>query len=138
MKLSLLITDNITELLVKIIKFTQVRQEVITENIDNFDRPGFVPKDLMVEDFSDLLNDALNEHIQSRRLMLRDTENVKFGVNGSFDVRPIEDRDARKLLEKNPEEYLEQQLNKLFENSINQRMTKELLKQKEGMIPILE
>jgi len=138
MNLPLLVTDNITELLIKILKFTQMRQRVLTENIDNFDRPGFVPKDLMAEEFSDLLNDALNEHIQSRRLVLRDTENIKFGVNGSIEVRPVEDRCAGKLLEENPEEYLELQLNKLFENSINEKMTKELLKQKEGMIPILE
>jgi len=138
MNLPLLVTDNITELLIKIIRFTQMRQQVLTENLDNFDRPGFVPKDLMAGEFSDLLNDALNEHIRSRRLMLRDTENIKFGVNGSFEVRPIEDRDAKKLLQENPEEYLELQLNKLFENSINEKMTKELLKQKEGIIPILE
>jgi flagellar basal body rod protein FlgB len=138
MNLPILITDNITELLIKIIKFTQMRQRVLTENIDNFDRPGFVPKDLMAEEFSDLLNDALNEHIQNRRLVLRDTENIKFGVNGNFEVRPIEDKDAKRLLTENPEEYLELQLNKLFENSINERMTKELLKQKEGLIPILE
>ena len=138
MNLTSLITDNIAELLVKIIEFTQTRQKILTENINNIDNSWFVPKDLAVDEFSDLMEEALSEHIRSRRLLLCDTENIKFGVAGSFEVGPIVDEYAKELLEENRAEYLELQINKLLENSLNQRVASELLKQKQGVVSIFE
>jgi flagellar basal body rod protein FlgB len=136
MNLPSLIIDNITELLVKIIEFTQTRREILTQNINNVHDSGFVPKDLLVDEFSELLHNAIDEHIQNRRLLLRDTENIKFGVNGSFEVKPIVDEYAKKLLENNRDEYLELQLNKLLENSLNQKVAAQLLRQRQKMISI--
>ena len=138
MNLPSLITDNITELLVKIIKFTQTRQKILTRNINNARNTGFVPKDLAVEEFSDLLNSAVDEHIVNRRLVLWDTENIKFGIGGDFEVKPVADKYAKELLEENREEYLELQINKLLENSLNQRVAAELLRQKQGTVSIFE
>lgn len=130
MNLSSLITDNITELLVKIIEFTQTRQRLLTRNINNLHEPGFVPKDLAVEEFSESLNDAIAEHTQNQRLVLRDTENIKFGMAGSFEAEPMVDYHAGDLFKSNKDEYLELQVNKLLENSLNQRVAAELFRQK--------
>lgn len=138
MNLTTMITDNITEVLVKIIEFTQIRQKVLTQNINNIHVPAFVPKDLEVDEFSDLLNNAISEHSRSRRLVLCDTENIKFGAAGSFEVKPVVDEYAKEVLEENRDEYLELQINKLLENSLNQRVAAELLKQKQGLISIFE
>ena len=51
MNLSSLITDNVTELLVKILEFTHARQKILTRNMNNIHNPGFVPTDLAVDDF---------------------------------------------------------------------------------------
>jgi flagellar basal body rod protein FlgB len=128
-----LITDNITELLFKIIGFTQTRQKVLIQNINNVHTPGFVPCDLTVNEFADSLNTAINEHIQNQRLVLCDGENVKFGIGGSLELKAVPDKYAGKILEENPDEYLDMQINKLLENSLNQKMAAELLKQKEEM-----
>jgi flagellar basal body rod protein FlgB len=136
MNFTSLITDNVTELLVKIIEFTQNRQKVLTRNINDINVPGFVPKDLLVDEFSNLLHDAVDEHIRSRRLVLRDTENIKFGVSGRFEVRPVVDRYAVKLLEGDRDEYIELQINKLVENSLNQRVAAELLRQKQETVSV--
>ncbi len=138
MNLTALITDNITELLVKIIEFTQTRQEILTQNINNIHSPGFVPKDLVVDEFSDLLNNAIDEHIQNQRLVLRDTENIKFGIGGSFEAKPVVDKYARELLGEDQNEYLKLQMNRLLENLLNQRVAAELLRQKQGMISIFK
>jgi len=138
MNLPSLITDNITELLVKIIEFTHTRQKILTQNINNVRGLGFVPKDLTVDEFSDSLNNAIDEHIENQRLVLRDTENIKFGIRGSLEVKPVVDKYAKELLEENPDEYLELQINKLLENSLNQRVAAELLRQKQGMISVFE
>lgn len=126
--------DNVTELLIKIIEFTQTRQKTLIQNIHNIHSPGFVPKDMAVEEFSALLHDAIDEHTQNRRLILRDTETIKFGLNGSFKAKPIVDGYAREILEQDPDEYLELQVNKLLENSLNQRIAAQLLKQRQMAI----
>jgi len=138
MNLASLITDNIAELLVKIIDFTQTRQKILSRNINNVHSFGFVPKDLEVDEFSELLNDAIDEHIRNQRLVLRDTENIKFGLSGSFEAKPVVDEYAKELLEESRDEYLELQISKLLENSLNQRVAAELLRQKQGMISIFE
>jgi len=139
MNLSSLITDNIAELLVKIVRFTQTRQKILSRNINSVHSFGFVPRDLEVDEFSELLNDAIEEHIRRQRLVLRDTENIKFGVSGSFEVKPVVDEYAKELLEENRDAYLELQISKLLENSLNQRVAAELLRQKQqGMISIFE
>jgi flagellar basal body rod protein FlgB len=132
MNLPAVATDNITELLIKIVEFTQTRQKVLIQNINNINSPGFVPKDLAVEEFSGLVIEAIEEHARSQRLLLRDSANVKFGASGSFHARPIIDRYAKEVLEKNRDEYLRLQTDKLLENSLNQRIAVALLKEKEG------
>ena len=136
MNLTSLITDNITEILVKIIEFTYTRQKILTRNITNVNNPGFIPKKLAVNEFSNLLNNALDEHIRNQRLIMRDTENIKFGAKGSVEVKPMVDENSKELLEKNRDEYLKVQINKLFENSLNQRVAAELLRQKQGTVSI--
>ena len=134
MNLTSLVTDNITELLVKIIEFTCTRQKIIIRNITNMNNPGFVPKKLAVKEFSGLLNNAINEHIQNQRLLLRDTESIKFGTSGSFEIKPTVDKQSKLLLENNRDEYLEEQINSLLENSLNQKVATELLRQKQEPI----
>ena len=91
-----------------------------------------------MDEFSDLMNRAADEHIRSRRLVLCDTESIKFGAAGSFEVKPVLDRYAGELLEENPDEYLELQRSKLLENSLNQTAAAKLLRHKQGMISIFE
>jgi flagellar basal body rod protein FlgB len=138
MNLTSLITDNIAELLVKIIEFTRSRQKILTQNINNIHCSDFIPKDLAVDEFCSLLNTAINEHTQSQRLLFYDTKNIKFGAAGSLEIQPEIDEYAKELLEENQNEYLELQINKLLENSLNQRIAAELLRQKQGMISIFE
>ena len=132
MNLSSKITDNVTELLALILEFTGRRQEILTQNIKGVQTAGFVPRDLDVEKFAELMTEAISEHVRSRRLLLRDSENVKFGLSGSFEVLPIVDEEARQLFENDTGKYLELQIKKLSENLINNRTAAELLGQKQG------
>lgn len=136
MNLMSLITDNVAEILIKIVKFTQTRQKILIQNIINVQNPGFVPQELEVDEFSDLLNNAIDEHVRNQRLVLRDTENIKFGTSGSIELKPVIDEHGIKLLEEDRDEYIERQINKLWQNSINQKVAAELLRQKQGTIPI--
>ena len=127
MNLSLTITDNIAELLAKIIEFTERRHQILMRNIDAVETPGFVPRDLDVAEFADLITEAVSEHIRSKRLLLRDSENVKFGPGGSFETIPTVDDYAKWLFENDTEKYLKLQIDKLSENLINKKTAAELL-----------
>jgi len=136
MNLTSLITDNITEILIKIVKFTQSRQKILIQNIINIHNPGFVPRDLEVDEFSNVLNNAIDEHVQNQRLVLCDTENIKFHAAGDLELKPIIDERGERLLEENRDEYIEWQIDKLWENSLSQKVAAELLRQKEGTVEI--
>jgi flagellar basal body rod protein FlgB len=127
-----LATDNITELLVKIIEFTQLRQKILIRNINSMHTPDFEPRDLAVEEFSKLMTIAIIEHDAHKRLVFCDGRHIKFGPRGSFVAAPIIDRETKKLIEKDPNEYLRGQINKLLENSLNQRIAMQLLKKKQA------
>ena len=129
--ISTIITDNIAELLVKILEFTERRHEILTHNIEAVATPGFVPTDLDAAEFADLITEAVSEHIRSKRLLLRDSENVKFGPGGSFETIPIVDEYAKWLFENDTEKYLKLQIDKLSENLINKRTAAELLDSKQ-------
>jgi flagellar basal body rod protein FlgB len=131
MNLPTLTTDNITEVLLKIIEFTQNRQKILIQNINTMHSDGFVPRDLPVDEFSKLMAQALAEHACSGQLILRDGQNVKFGANGTFETIAAIDEDAKSLFELNRDEYLRKQIDKMLENSLNQRIAADLLKQKQ-------
>ncbi len=76
MNLSPIITDNIAELLVKIFDFTERRREILMRNITEVAMPDFVPRDLDVDEFSDLMMQAISEHVRSERLLLCESETV--------------------------------------------------------------
>ena len=136
MNLTSLITDNITEILIKIVKFTQSRQKILIQNIINIHDPGFVPKELEVDEFSNVLNNAIDEHVQNQRLVLCDTENIKFHATGDLELKTIIDERGERLLEEDRDEYIEWQIDKLWENSLSQKVAAELLRQKEGTVEI--
>lgn len=136
MNLTALVTDNITEILTKIVVFTQARQKVLIQNIINMHRPEFVPKELEEHEFGSLLDYAVDEHVRSRRLVLHDTENIKFGEGGAFEIQAVVDEAGRELLVEDQGQYLQRQITKLWENSLNQKVAAELLLQKRGTIPL--
>ncbi len=126
------IADNISDVLVKIVYFTQLRRCVLHENLGKADEPGFMPQDMPVREFAAALNGAVAEHLQHHRLLFRDTANVKFGPNNTMEVWPVADSQAHALLQINRDEYTELQISKLLENCLNRRVAQELLRQKCG------
>ena len=133
MKIESAVTDNVSDILHKIIEFTDRRAEVLSDNIRRMHEDGFVPMDLPVEEFSQLMNDALCEHVLNKRLLLKDSENVVFGPDGKFTVNKIADRFARELLEEDEDAYIDGQVEKMLENNINRKVAAQLLRQKEGV-----
>jgi len=127
MNMSSITTDNITEVLEKIVDFTKRRSKVLTANILNVENRGFVPKDLDVDGFAELMAHAVSEHIKSRRLLFYDTQTIKFGEGGGFEAVPVLDKQGLLLLERDKETFLQLQIDKLSENLVNNRIATEFL-----------
>ncbi|MBN1816914.1 MAG: hypothetical protein JW828_06110 [Sedimentisphaerales bacterium] len=130
MKMTTTIKDNVSELLDKILDFTEQRRRILTQNITNVNTPGYMPQDLDVEGFAGLMAQAVAEHIRHDRLVLYDTESIQFGPDGYFITRPAADTQAKKLLKTDPKAYLENQVNKLAENLVNNKVTQQLIQRK--------
>ena len=133
MNLSTTTTDNLTEVLEKIIDFTDRRKKVLTRNIEEIHLSGFVPMDFDVSGFAELMTTAVFEHIRSKRLILYDSENIRFGKGGSFECVPVVDELAKDLLEVDEKKYLALQIKKLLENFANNKIATELLEQKQNI-----
>jgi len=123
--------DNITEVLLKIIEFTSYRDTLITRNVLNANTEGFVPIDLDATEFTDLMGQAVCEHIANGRLLFCDGCNVRFGLDGDFEILPIVDEYAKQLFENDIKEYFKLQVRKLSENSLNNKIAGELIRQKQ-------
>jgi len=130
MKVSTTTIDNITEVLARIIEFTERRREILTRNIFDYKTSDFQPKDLPVCEFAECMTEAVTEHLRSQRLLWCDRDNVIFGEKGSFDALPVVDAEAAHLLNTDTKQYLQMQIHKLSENLMNNRIAVELLKQK--------
>ena len=130
MNISATVTDNITEVLTKILEFTKKRHDILTKNIVNVNVGDYQPKDLDSSGFADVMGLAVCEHIKNERLLLRDNNNIKFGANGFVEIKPIPDEHGGSLLKVDKEEYLKLQVRKISENLLNRKITEELLKQK--------
>ena len=119
-------TETILELLNMILHFTKSREQVLIDNIRFLEKPGFVPKDLDAEAFSQIVDAALTEYITHNRLVLRDTENIRFLQEGAFHVTPAQDEDAVRL-RPHAERYFQYQAQKLAQNATNARVAQRLI-----------
>ena len=129
-------TDNITEVLTKILEFTEQRHKILTENIIKVNDNNYQPKELDSNGFADVMGLAVYEHIKNARLLLRDNNNIKFGANGFVEIKPIHDAHAGSLLKNNKEKYLKLQIKKISDNLLNKKVTEELLKQKRDRLSL--
>ncbi len=119
----------LAEILSVIIDFTKRRDKLLSRNIFNINNRDYEPVDLDVEGFSDTIALALYEYMTNERIVMKDTEDVRFRGNGKFSIKPKVDKYAKQLFEKDIEKYLEFQIKSLTENMINLRVAKRLLNQ---------
>jgi len=131
MKRSSTLTDNLLEVLSKIVEFTEQRHQILTENITHAHSPGYVPRDLDVEGFAILMAGAVEEHVRHDRLVLVDTPTIRFGAEGRFETTPLVDDRARQLLQSDPKAYLKDQIEKLAENLLNAKIARGLMERKQ-------
>jgi len=131
MKITTRKTDNVVEVLSKVLEFTDRRSRVLHNNIVNVNTENYRPADLDAAAFADLMAQALSEHLISGRLIMVDSEHVKFGEDGKFEAIPIIDTQASQLLVTDRKQYLKHQMKKISENHMNKKVTAQLIERKQ-------
>jgi hypothetical protein len=119
--LSSLVRDNIDQMLVHIIQFTNIHHNILKDNIRNCRKNNFVPLYVDADDFAKVISIALSEHQKSKRLALCDSRTVRFIEGGRFCVEPQNDIYAANLIEEDFQAYVELQKSRLKENMANNR-----------------
>jgi hypothetical protein len=132
MKITTRQTDNVIEILSKVIEFTNHRAKVLHNNIVNVNTQDFRPADLDAATFADLMGRALSSHLINDRLILIDSEYIKFGPNGTFEAIPVTDPHASQLLTADTKQYLKLQMKKISENLTNKKVAALLIEQKQS------
>ncbi len=122
--------DNVTEVLSKVLEFTDIRARILHKNILNVNTAHYRPTDLDAVAFADIMANALSEHIISNRLLLIDSENIKFGPDGDFEAKAVIDQQACQLLASDRKQYLKRQMKKISENQMNQKVAAHLIERK--------
>lgn len=120
--------DNVTEVLMRIIDYTEKRRDILTRNIFDFHNDGFLPQDLPESEFACQMTQAISEHLRTARLVFCDSAHIRFGNGRAFDILPVPDAQSQKLLKTNVKDYLKLQIQKLSENLMNNRIATELLR----------
>lgn len=111
--------NNVSDILLKIISFTEKRMEILKQNIISVDREDYVPMDLDTEQFAEIMACAVSEHVNHNRAVFADNENFQFGLQDEIRCRSVVDHRAGKLLRDNTKEYLKYELEKMAENTNN-------------------
>ena len=82
-----LLNSPATNMLERTLNFTEARHQVILENIANVSTPGYVQKDVSVQEFQQSLQAAMKNSQQGYNVPLqpKSTQSIEF-VSGSSDV----------------------------------------------------
>jgi len=104
------------ELLEIVIEFTRRRDMLLRSNVADMNKPCFAPQEFPVDDFVNQVEKAIAEQICEERILLEDSEYVKFSANGGFEVYPAVDEAASVLFKKDIVSYLRLQEEKVAEN----------------------
>lgn len=122
--------DNLTIVLTQILEFTHRRHQILSRNLFDFHKEGFVPTDLPLNEFTNCMTIAVSEHLNRDRLLFQDTNHVRFTTDGLFETDPIVDEHGLQLLKEDVSRYLRLQMKKLTENKSNIQIARQLLTRK--------
>ena len=83
-------------MLERTVSFTEQRHEIILENLANADTPGYVQKDVPVQEFESALQQAMDrqQHSYSLGLTPQSTRHISFGPDNTVRITPTEPRDV--------------------------------------------
>jgi flagellar basal-body rod protein FlgB len=126
-----LISRGSAPVLEQVLAFTEARQEVIANNISNFDTVGYKAKDLAVGEFFGALSEAVKERAEGgggRQLRMKSTSSLSWDAEGRLDAKVVEIEGNNILFHDNNNRSVEKQMSEMAQNGLLHNVAVELLR----------
>jgi len=121
----------------QVMSFTEARQEVLVNNITNFDTVGYKMKDLSPAEFGQALDQAIecrNQGGVAARLQMRSTKNLSWDSQGRLTAKPAEIENSNILFHDRNNRFVEKQMAAMSQNAMLHNMAAELLRNQYQML----
>lgn len=116
-----LLTDSISEILIRIINFTCARQKyTVQRNVTDIDEFECLDRELLLKRYYDLILDSIDDYVVYRYLAPRSIV-IKYGSCRSIVSMSVTHGHNKSLSEKDRDEYYSWQNKRVWENSIIER-----------------
>lgn len=121
----------------QVMSFTEARQEVLANNISNFDTVGYKVQDLPVREFFSTLREAVEK--RNRRgaeapLQFHSTGNLRWDQQGRLEAKPVEIPENNILFHDQNNRFVEKQMSDMAQNALLHNVTAELLRQQYSLL----
>ncbi len=123
----------------QVMMFTEKRQEVLANNLTNFDTVGYTMKDLDVAAFNEELRSSVERRDKrgtGAMLEMRDRRNLTWNESGGLQVHPIEIKDNNILFHDENNRFVEKQMSEMAQNALRHNIAVELMRQKNALMEI--
>lgn len=131
MLLENLLNRGAAPVLEQVIAFTQARQEVLANNIANFDTVGYKAKDLSVNEFFEALDEAVDRRAKGGAgagLRLESSRNIRWDDRGRLKATAVEIQDGNILFHDDNNRFVEKQMSEMAQNGLLHTVAVELLR----------
>jgi len=121
----------------QVLQFTEIRQEVLANNISNFDTVGYKVQDLPEREFFTALREAVRERRgrgAGAPLRLRPTRHLRWDAQGHLEARPVELKNNNILFHDRNNRFVEKQMTAMAKNALLHNITSELLRQQYNLL----
>ncbi len=111
--------------------FAEARQEVLADNVSNFDTPGYKMKDLPVEEFFSTLGQVVKDRANGkagRPLQSYSSRFVEWDRQGHLQIKPMELKDNNILFHDQNNRFVEKQMSDMAQNKLLHNVAVELLR----------
>jgi flagellar basal-body rod protein FlgB len=115
----------------KVAAFTEARQEVLANNISNFDTVGYREKDLSVSEFQKAMDAALARRENGgagAALELEPTKNLQWDADGKLTATPVPSQKTDILFHDQNNRSVEKQMSEMMKNALLHNVTNEMLR----------
>lgn len=126
-----LISRGSAPVLEQVIAFTEARQEVLANNISNFDTVGYKTKDLSLGEFFEALSDAVERREKGgagEPLRMKSTRSLRWDARGRLDAKVIEVKGSNILFHDDNNRFVEKQMSEMAQNGLLHNVAVELLR----------
>ncbi|MBN2374897.1 MAG: flagellar basal body rod protein FlgB [Sedimentisphaerales bacterium] len=125
-----LLNQGSMPVLEKVMSFTQQRQQVLANNISNFDTPGYKMKDVPEAEFFESLSKAVEKRDKrgAGSLELSSSRHLSWDRKGNLQVKALDAENSNILFHDENNRFVEKQMSMMSKNALLHNVSAELLR----------